>query len=97
MYARVLTSQVPPDKVEEVTRRWQEEVLPVAKQQQGLKDILLLVDPSAGRSMAISLWETEEARTAYEQSPVFQELASKFADVVSEPPSVQQYEVRVQA
>ena len=39
MYARVFTTQTPPDKADELTRTWQSMVAPHLKQAEGFKGL----------------------------------------------------------
>jgi heme-degrading monooxygenase HmoA len=68
MFARVNILQGPPDRVEDGIRDVRERVIPAAKQMEGYRGILLLVDRSTGKAMGITLWETEEARKASEEA-----------------------------
>jgi len=74
MYARVVTVQLKPDRTEEATSLWRDEVLPIAKQQQGFKGALLLTERGSGKSMSVSghvnsfLGDYEAARADYDKS-----------------------------
>ena len=68
MFARVSTFQGPPDQTAEGIRVAREQILPVARLQDGFKGIYLLFDRERGRSLAITLWETEEDMKASEDA-----------------------------
>ncbi|MCA1687595.1 MAG: hypothetical protein LC714_03130 [Actinobacteria bacterium] len=68
MYARVSTFQGLPDQTAEGIRIAREQILPAARLQDGFKGIYLLFDQESGRSVAITLWETEEDMRASEEA-----------------------------
>ncbi len=68
MYARVTTRQIEPGKIDEAIGIYRDTVVPAVRQQQGSKGGLVMTDRSAGKVMAISLWETEADLRAYEPS-----------------------------
>jgi heme-degrading monooxygenase HmoA len=96
MYARVITTQYQPGKMEEGLQNYRE-MLSAASQQPGFKGILGLVDPREDKAMSISLWETEaEAQASGTGSAYFQEQLAKFAAVFAAAPMIETYEVAVQ-
>jgi hypothetical protein len=97
MYARVTTVQFPADRVDEAIRIYRDSVVPSAKQQKGFKGVLYLTDRSTGKTMAIFLAETEADLTATETSGYLQEQAAKFAHIEAGQPTVEHFEVGVQA
>jgi heme-degrading monooxygenase HmoA len=60
MFARISTFQGPPDQTAECIRVAREQILPAARLQDGFKGIYLLFDRESGKSVSITLWETEE-------------------------------------
>lgn len=62
MYARVTVVHGSPDKIEQGIESYNSEVLPTVKGVAGYKAAFLLVDRKTGKGMAISLWESEDAR-----------------------------------
>ncbi len=97
MNARVVTVQSKPDKVEEAVSLWRDEVLPIAKQQQGFKGVLLLLDRGTGKTISISLWESEADMKAGESSGYFQAQLAKFVPLFAGQPAREHYEVGLQA
>jgi hypothetical protein len=57
------------DKIKDPGSYFRERVLPVLKQQPGFKSAHLLVDPTQGKLMGISLWESEQAAQAAREIP----------------------------
>jgi heme-degrading monooxygenase HmoA len=70
MFGRVTMMQGPPHRASEFVRDLEQEVLPEARQMKGFKGLLSLLDPSTGRGMTISLWDSEEAMRASEEAAV---------------------------
>ena len=95
MFARVSTFQGPPDQTAEGIRVAREQILPAARLQPGFLGIYLLYDPEGGRSLAITLWETEEDMRASEEAALRArtESAEVSGDVVL---GVERYEVALQ-
>ena len=97
MYARVVTTQSSPDKVDEVIRLWRDSVMPAAKKQKGFKSIRLLVDRKTGKGITESLWETQaDAQATGEGSAYMKEQLAKFASLFTAPPVIEHYEVAVE-
>jgi heme-degrading monooxygenase HmoA len=95
MFARVSAFQGPPDQTVEGIRVAREQILPAARLQDGFKGIYLLFDRESGKSLSITLWETEEDMNASE------EAASRVRTVSAEAAGetiigVERYEVALQ-
>ena len=95
MFARVSTFQGPPDQTAEGIRVAREQILPAARLQDGFAGIYLLYDPEGGKSLAITLWETEEDMRASEEAALRArtESAQVSGDVIL---GVERYEVALQ-
>jgi heme-degrading monooxygenase HmoA len=95
MFARVSTFQGPPDQTSEGIRVAREQILPAARLQDGFLGIYLLYDRESGRSLAITLWETEEDMRASEEAALRArtESAQASGDVIV---GVERYEVALQ-
>lgn len=91
MYARVITTRVSPENVDEVIRLWRDAVAPTVTQQQGFKGARLLVEPKTGSILSMGLWETE----ADLQGSVGwnQEQLAKFASLFTGTPRVEHYQL----
>ena len=68
MFARVSTFQGSPDRTAEGISVAREQILPAARLQDGFRGIYILFDRGSGRSLAITLWETEEDLRASEEA-----------------------------
>lgn len=94
MFARIVMVEADPEKIDEGISIFKERAFPIAKQSDGFKAAILLVDREVGRSLGISLWDTEEALEATEQAL---QAVRKDAVAASEgsAPKVDRYEVVV--
>jgi heme-degrading monooxygenase HmoA len=95
MFARVSTFQGPPDQTAEGIRVAREQILPAARLQDGFKGIYLFFDPESGRSLSITLWETEEDMKASEDAAI--RARTESAEAAGEiTVGVERYEVALQ-
>ena len=95
MFARVSTFQGPPDQTAEGIRLAREQILPAARLMDGFKGIYLLYDRESGKSLSVTLWETEADMQASEEaaSQVRDQSAEASGDKVID---VKRYEVALQ-
>jgi heme-degrading monooxygenase HmoA len=68
MQARVNTFQGSPDGVEKALKNVREQVLPNLRQVPGWAGLVSLVDRSTGKTLGITLWESEDALRQSEQA-----------------------------
>ena len=68
MHARVSIFEGSPDEIDEALRQAREQVLPQARQMDGFKGIIALGDRQSGKTLGITLWESEEAMRASEEA-----------------------------
>ena len=96
MFARVSTFQGPPDQTAEGIRVAREQILPAARLMEGFKGIYLLYDRESGKSLSLTLWETEADMRASEEAAtrVRAQSAQASGDKVI---NVERYEVVLQA
>jgi heme-degrading monooxygenase HmoA len=66
MFAKLNQRQVPPEKLDDVLRVYRGTVAPNRKAQKGNKGAFVLTNRTAGKVVAISLWETEADMNAAE-------------------------------
>jgi heme-degrading monooxygenase HmoA len=96
MHARVSTYQGPPnpeqEQVEEGLRYARENVLPQAQQMDGFKGVIGLLDRQSGKSLTVTLWESEQAMSASEEEAnrLRQQSAEAAGETVED---VERYEV----
>jgi heme-degrading monooxygenase HmoA len=94
MHARVTTINGSSDQVDAGISNFRENVVAFAHGEGG-KGSLLLVDRQAGKVMAITLWESEDALLASEEKA--NQLRAQAAEQggASQAPTVERYEVAV--
>jgi len=92
--ARVSSLEGPVEKIDEGTRRAQENVLPKARQVSGWKGVVSLVDRRSGRGKIITLWGSTDALRASEEQAnrLRQETAESGGQKIT---GVDRYEVAV--
>ena len=94
MFARVSNYQGSPNQVDEALSTVREQILPRAAELDGYKGAYFLVDRHSGRSISITLWESEEAMRASEEAA--NQLRSESAQASGgEVVSVERYEVAI--
>lgn len=59
MYARLITANVQPGKLNEFSTAFSELVLPDASQERGFKGLYMLKDAEQNQLITVVLWETE--------------------------------------
>ncbi|MBL8061474.1 MAG: antibiotic biosynthesis monooxygenase, partial [Anaerolineales bacterium] len=82
MYASLTTISIRPDKADEATRIWREEILPVTQTIPGWKGAELFTNPQTGEGVAVNFYETEADVSAVESSGQFQQLMGKLASLM---------------
>ncbi len=68
MFGRITLMEGTPDQVEQGTEYIRQTILPAAHEIDGFRVVLNLADRDGGKAMTITLWETEEAMRASEES-----------------------------
>jgi heme-degrading monooxygenase HmoA len=96
MFARIISHQINIDKLDEAAKRIEDRVIPAFKSQKGFRGLYLLSDRKAGKTIAITLWDSEEDALADEQSGQLQERMSWFKDFITTAPVREGYEVSAQ-
>ena len=96
MYAQVSKVQVNPGKVEEATRIFKEQVLPLVREQQGFRRFYLLVNKEENKILVANIWDREADINALSENGFYQSQVAKFANVFAEPPEREVFEVALQ-
>lgn len=97
MHARVTAVTVKPENADEMTRIYQNEVVPVITSQKGSKAVYLLIDRATGEGISLTVWESEADGAAYESSGTYQAQVDKVRHFFTAAPSLKTYEVAAQA
>ncbi len=92
MYARMVTGQYQPGKIDEGVQIFLNSILPAARQQPGYKGAMALVDRTTGKAIAIGLRETAADMQATETSGYLQEQVAKVMPLLVGAPVVEVYE-----
>ena len=97
MLARVSTIQGKPEQAENGIRNYREQVVVAVKKMAGFKGAYFLVDRKTGKAVSITLWDTEKSLN--DSTKAADQLRAQASQTVaaSKPPTVEIYEVAVQA
>ena len=94
MHARVSWIQGQADRLDDVIKQVNDEVVPMLEQQEGFKGFTMFVDRESGSIMGTSYWESREAMEASDEvGDQSREKASETAGAQS--PRVHRFEVAV--
>lgn len=96
MFARVSTIQGRPERVNEGIREYREQVMPAAQKMAGFKGAYLLADRKSGKSLGITLWETEKDLQASAVAANRPRAQAAQTAKATDPPVVEIYEVAIQ-
>jgi len=91
MFARVTHVQAKPEMLQDVVALYQDFVTPLLKQQQGFESTLLLTDPSTGKGMSITVWDSEANRQAADSNGFLREQIAKVMPMLAAPPVPEGY------
>ena len=91
MYASITTVQFSPEKLDEMFSAVRDMFPMVGPRAAGLQDVFVVADRATGKSMTISLWDTEANRNANEG--LWKEAMSKVAGFAMGQPVRQGYDI----
>jgi quinol monooxygenase YgiN len=94
MYARHVSFRMKPVELEELTKLFDKDILPLLQKQAGFTDEITFVSPDNKDVIAVSLWERKENADLYSRETYPQVLKS-LARVVEGTPEVRGYEVPI--
>lgn len=97
MYARVVTNQIQPGKVDQWRALISDSIVPALKEQEGFAGFVVLVDREHGKTIGYSMWESEAALAASESDGHYQAQIAKLGEVLASPPVREAYELIVVA
>ena len=93
MHARVTRLEASAERLDEMTRQFEERTVPVLEGLDGYKGYVLLGDRGGGGAMAVTYWESENAMRASEDAVTQErERAAETAEAAAAP-TVERYEV----
>jgi len=96
MFTRLLRIQTKIERIDDAAKLFEDNVIPLCKNQKGYKGAYFLTDRKTGISIPMTLWESEKDMLATESSHFFQEQLVKFMGFFKAPPIREAYEVIVQ-
>jgi heme-degrading monooxygenase HmoA len=79
MYIRAITLPVQSSKVNDTVNMFRDSIAPMFKQNKGFKAGYLVGDRSTGKTMSITLWETEADASALDSSGFFEKWTTMLA------------------
>ena len=95
--ARVITLPVPQEYVDPALAIYEEEYLPLLKQQPGFQGVIWLADQSQGTGLGVSLWTSLEQMQAADQvGGFFPDVLSRLAAYFAAPAVMGYYDINVQ-
>jgi len=94
MYVRVINSQFVLGKQDEGLSIWRDKVAPGLKHTKGFKGAYVGGNTSTGKSVVITLWETEEDASA--MNAALSQSFALFDGLLTAQPETNQYEVLLQ-
>jgi heme-degrading monooxygenase HmoA len=96
MFARFTVIHTGIDKIDEAAKLFKESVMPAFKSQKGYNAAYFINERNTGKSICISIWDSEEDALKNEESHVYQEQLLKFMDLFTDPPYREGYDVLVE-
>lgn len=91
-YARQESMVLRPRKRAELIRKFEADILPLLRDQQGFVDAFTLVNPAGEDVLVVSLWDSKENADAYSRR-VYPDVYGILAELIQRTPRVQYYEV----
>ena len=92
MFTRMVSMQLKPNTHREFTEKFEKEIVPTLRKQQGFQDVILFVVPGGPEVVAISLWDSKENAETYNRA-TYPEVLKTLANLVEPTPKVQTYDV----
>jgi heme-degrading monooxygenase HmoA len=94
MYARIISFQVAPDKMDALVQVWREELLPAAREQHGRQQGQLLVNWETGKAAVVGLWATRaDGHATAAGSSYGQAQVARLGHLLHAPPVLEEFEV----
>ncbi len=95
MYARVVFGEVRPENENLVVAIYHDWIAPTTRQQKGFKGIIQMTDRNTGKTLSITLWETEADMKASESSDYYKQQFAKLAPFDATRPMLVDYNVNL--
>ena len=92
MFTRMVSMQLKPNRQREFTEKFEKEIIPTLKRQQGFQDEILFVVPGGPEVVAISMWDSKENAENYNRA-TYPEVLKTLTNLVEGTPKVRTYDV----
>jgi hypothetical protein len=92
MFAQTVQFRIKPQAVDELTRVFDREIIPLLRQQEGFQDEITFIVPSGMAAVGISLWSEKEHVDSYIRD-VYPAVIKSLAKIFRGVPKVQTFEV----
>jgi heme-degrading monooxygenase HmoA len=93
MYVRAITLPIQPSKVENAIGVFKTTIAPMFQQQNGFKGGYLVGDRNTGRTLSVTIWETEADASALDSSGFYEKWTTMLATFLSGTAAREQDEV----
>ncbi len=93
MFARSTTALLKENKIDEATKFYWENIIPLAKLQNGFLGAYLLLDRKRTKGVSITFWDSEEDAIANEGNGYYVAQVTKFMEYFATAPVAEGYEV----
>jgi hypothetical protein len=97
MFARVTSAQASPEEMQKSLGYLKEQAIPALEAQAGFKRLYFLLDRKTGKGLSVAFWETEGNLRASEAAYVGKARSQVSRELGVSIPTVEVYEVAVQA
>jgi heme-degrading monooxygenase HmoA len=88
----MVSMQLKPNTNREFTEKFEKEIIPTLKRQQGFQDEILFVVPGGPEVVAISMWDSKENAENYNRA-TYPEVLKTLTNLVEGTPKVRTYDV----
>ena len=92
MFARIVTLNLKPNRLNEFTETFDKQVIPMLRKQNGFKDEVAFAGPSGTEVRTISFWDKKENAESY-NSTTYPEVLKILANVLEGTPQIKTYDV----
>lgn len=92
MFSRIITMHPKTNRVSDLTKAVEEQILPMLRKQEGFKDEIFFVSPDGKDATAISLWDRQANAESYSHK-AYQQVAEILTNLVEGSPQVKTYNV----
>jgi heme-degrading monooxygenase HmoA len=95
VHARMSRLEGPPERIDDLARRFEEVVVPMLRELDGFQGAMVLGDRTRGTNIAISYWESEAAMRASEETVSRPRKEAEVAAAARSASVVEEFEVMV--